>query len=479
MEIKELVKKQREFYNTHITDDVNYRIEKLKKLKSVIKEKQDDICEALRKDLGKSSVESYMAEIGMVLEDLSYIIRNTKKWSKRKYVSTPIAQFPARSFRQATSYGIVLIISPWNYPFLLTMQPLVGAICAGNCAIVKPSEFSVNTSNIIKEIIEQTFEEKYVSVVLGEKEAVEELLEERMDYIFYTGSTRVGKIIMEGATKNLTPVTLELGGKSPCIVDKKSNYKLAAKRIMFGKILNCGQTCVAPDYIFVHKDIKKEFIEYLEQYIKKFLGENPLENEEYPKMINEKQFRRMIEIIEDAKNVEKDKRQENKENRKNEQKGAVVFGSKYDEKTLKIEPTIITIANKNMKSKAMQEEIFGPILPVIEYSDIDEVIEYINVNEKPLALYLFTTDKKLEKRILSQVAFGGGCINDTIIHLATTKMPFGGVGYSGMGAYHGKFSFDTFSHYKSIVKKSNLIDLPMRYHPYTKLNDTLIKMFMK
>lgn len=456
MEIESLIKKQKEFYNTHITENVSYRIEKLKKLKETIKEKEEKIYDALKKDLGKSETEAYMSEIGMVLEDLSYIIKNTKKWAKKKYVSTPLAQFPSLSFTKATSYGIVLIMSPWNYPFLLTIQPLVGAIAAGNCAIVKPSEYSPNTSNIIKEIIDNVFEEEYVSVVLGEKEVAEELLRQNTDYIFFTGSTRVGKIVMEEAAKNLTPVTLELGGKSPCIVDKNSDYKLAAKRIIFGKLLNCGQTCVAPDYVFVHSDIKKEFIEYMKEYIVKFLGDKPLENTEYPKMINERQFDRMVNIIE---------------------KDDIVFGGNYNKEILKIEPTILD--NKNMNSKAMQEEIFGPILPVLTYENIEEVINYINSNPKPLALYLFTKNKKIENLILNQVSFGGGCINDTIIHLATTKMGFGGVGYSGIGAYHGKFSFDTFSHYKSIVKKSNLIDLPMRYHPYKKLNYKLIKIFMR
>ncbi len=456
MEIESLIKKQKEFYNTHITENVSYRIEKLKKLKETIKEKEEKIYDALKKDLGKSETEAYMSEIGMVLEDLSYIIKNTKKWAKKKYVSTPLAQFPSLSFTKASSYGIVLIMSPWNYPFLLTIQPLVGAIAAGNCAIVKPSEYSPNTSNIIKEIIDNVFEEEYVSVVLGEKEVAEELLRQNTDYIFFTGSTRVGKIVMEEAAKNLTPVTLELGGKSPCIVDKNSDYKLAAKRIIFGKLLNCGQTCVAPDYVFVHSDIKKEFIEYMKEYIVKFLGDKPLENTEYPKMINERQFDRMVNIIE---------------------KDDIVFGGNYNKEILKIEPTILD--NKNINSKAMQEEIFGPILPVLTYENIEEVINYINSNPKPLALYLFTKNKKIENLILNQVSFGGGCINDTIIHLATTKMGFGGVGYSGIGAYHGKFSFDTFSHYKSIVKKSNLIDLPMRYHPYKKLNYKLIKIFMR
>lgn len=454
--IEEVIKKQRDFFNTHATKDINKRIEKLKKLKQAIKEEEENICKALELDLGKSSVESYMSEIGMVLEDLSYAIKHVKKWSKREYHLSPLAQFPSSSYRIAEPYGIALIISPWNYPFLLTIQPLVGAIVAGNCAIVKPSEYSVHTSEVMKKLIEMVFEPEYVSVILGEKEVAEELLKNKFDYIFYTGSTRVGKIVMENAAKNLTPVTLELGGKSPCIIDKNSNAKLAAKRIIFGKLLNCGQTCVAPDYVFVHKDKKEEYINYCKKYIEQFIGNNWAQNKEYPKMINENQFNRMLELI---------------------AKEDLIYGGNYDKETLKIEPTLLD--NKSFDSKAMQEEIFGPILPIIEYEDLDTVIEYINNNHKPLALYLFTNSKKVEKRILKQVAFGGGCINDTIIHLASTKLGFGGVGYSGMGEYHGKYSFQTFSHYKSIINKSTLIDLPMRYHPYKKINDMLIRMFMR
>lgn len=454
--IENIIKKQRKFFTSQKTKNVNFRIESLKKLRDVIKLRENDICKALELDLGKSCTESYMAEIGMVLEDLRYVIKHTKKWSKKEYHIAPLAQFPSTSFRIAEPYGLTLIISPWNYPFLLTIQPLVGAISAGNCAIVKPSEYSVHTSKIMKDIIEEIFDNEYVAVILGEKEVAEELLENKFDYIFYTGSTRVGKIVMESAAKHLTPVTLELGGKSPCIVDKDSNVKLAAKRIIFGKLLNCGQTCVAPDYIFVQKEVKQEFINACKEYIEKFIGSNWNENKEYPKMINKRQFNRMVELIE---------------------KDDIVYGGNFDDKTLKIQPTLLD--NKSFDSKAMQEEIFGPILPIIEYTDLEEPIKYINENHKPLALYIFTNNKKVQNRILKEVAFGGGCINDTIIHLASTKLGFGGVGYSGMGEYHGKFSFKAFSHYKSIVKKSTLIDLPMRYHPFKKINDRLIRIFMR
>lgn len=456
--VENIIKKQRAFFNTQKTKDVNFRIEQLKKLKKVIQNKEKDISLALKKDLGKASTEAYMAEIGMVLEELSYMIKNTKKWSKREYHLSPIAQFPSTSFRIAEPYGVVLIMSPWNYPFLLTMQPLIGAISAGNCAIVKPSHCSVHTSKIMKDIIEETFNPEYISVVYGNHSISEEVLEYEFDYIFYTGSARVGKIVMEKAAKNLTPVTLELGGKSPAIVDKNSNIKLAAKRIIFGKLLNCGQTCVAPDYVFVHEEIKTEFVKYCKEYIEQFIGKHWEQNEEYPKMITERQFNRVVQLIEE------DKKQ-------------IIYGGKYDPEQLKIQPTLLQ--DNDIKSQAMQDEIFGPILPIIQYTEIEKVIKHINKNHKPLALYLFTNNKKTQKQILSQIAFGGGCINDTIIHLASHKLGFGGVGYSGMGEYHGKHSFKTFSHYKSIVKKSTLIDLPMRYHPYKGINDKIIRFFMK
>lgn len=454
--IEAILNKQRAFFMSQKTKNVNFRIEQLKKLREIIKQKENEICKALELDLGKSNTESYMTEIGMVLEDLRYVIKHTKKWTKKEYHIAPLAQFPSTSFRIAEPYGLTLIISPWNYPFLLTIQPLVGAISAGNCAIIKPSEYSQYTSKIIKDIIEEVFNEEYVAVILGEKEVAEKLLKNKFDYIFYTGSTRVGKIVMESAAKNLTPVTLELGGKSPCIVDKNSNVKLAAKRIIFGKLLNCGQTCVAPDYVFVQKEVKQEFINYCKEYIEKFIGSNWNENKEYPKIINKRQFDRMIELIE---------------------KEDIAYGGNFDEKTLKIQPTLLD--NKSFETKAMQEEIFGPILPIIEYIDLEEPIKYINENNKPLALYIFTNSKRVENRILKEVSYGGGCINDTIIHLASSKLGFGGIGYSGMGEYHGKYSFKTFSHYKSIINKSTLIDLPMRYHPFKKINDRLIRIFMR
>ncbi len=456
MEIKELINKQRKFYSSNISKDLKFRIQNLKLLRSIIIKYEKEIQEALRLDLGKSETEAYMTEIGMVLDEIKYNIKHLAKWAKKKYVSTPLSQFPARSYRIPEPRGLVLIISPWNYPFLLSIQPLIGAIAAGNCVIIKPSEYSVNTSKLLKKILTEIYSEAYVTVVLGEKEVAQELLKEKFDYIFYTGSTKIGKIVMEAAAKNLTPVTLELGGKSPCIVDEKCNVELAAKRIAYGKILNSGQTCVAPDYVFVHQNVKEQFLNCLIKYLNNFLGENALNNSDYPKIINEMQFNRIISLID---------------------KEHVIYGGGYNRNILKIEPTILTI--KDMTSKVMQEEIFGPILPIIGYNNLDYIINYININPKPLALYLFTNNKKIEKRILKEVSYGGGCINDTIIHLANKKLGFGGIGNSGIGEYHGKFSFDTFSHYKSIIKKSNHIDLPVRYHPYSKMKEKLIRMFMK
>lgn len=454
MNVENIVKNQKKFLEELKRKDVQYRIEKLKALKNVIKENENEIAKALYKDLNKDKVESYMVEVGMVLSELSYVIKHTKKWAKPKGVATPLSQFLASSFIVPEPYGVVLVMSPWNYPFLLTMQPVIGALAAGNTCIIKPSRFSINTSKIMKKLIEKVYDEKYVSVVWGE-DVSDELLKQDVDYICYTGSARVGKIVMKAAAEKLIPVTLELGGKSPCIVEKTADIKLAARRIAFGRILNSGQTCIAPDYILVEKEIKEKFIEELKKNIIKMVGEKPLENKEYPKLIGEKQFNKVKDMI-----VEKE----------------IIYGGKYDEKTLKIEPTILKCT---YNSKAMEDEIFGPLFPIIEFTKIDEVIKYITSNPKPLALYLFTNNKKLQKRILREVPFGGGCINDTIMHIASHNMPFGGVGNSGMGSYHGKYSFDTFTHYKSIIKKSNLIDMPMRYHPYKESNYKMIKFFLK
>ena len=455
MNIDEVINKQREFFNTVKTKDVKFRLEHLKKLKNSIIANEGEIKKALKEDLNKSESESYMTEIGMTLSELSYDIRHVSGWSKNKRVGTPLAHFPARSFISKEPYGIALILSPWNYPFMLLIEPLIGAISAGNCAVLKPSEFAPNTANVIEKIVKECFEEEYVTVIQGDKDVSQSLIEKKFDYIFYTGGTRVGKIVMQEASKNLVPVTLELGGKSPCIIDEKYSMHLAAKRLLFGKLLNAGQTCIAPDYVLINKNVKDEFINELRKILKEFLGENPIENEDYPKIVNERHFKRLINLI-DGENV--------------------LIGGKSDEKLLKIEPTILD--NPKIDSKVMSEEIFGPILPVITYEKIEDAIEYIKKFEKPLALYMFTNDKKIQNKILNEISFGGGCINDTIIHIANSNMGFGGVGYSGIGNYHGKRSFDTFSHERSITKKYSL-DLPMRYMPYNDFKDKLVKMFLK
>lgn len=455
MNIDEVINKQREFFNTDKTKDVKFRLEHLKKLKNSIIANEGEIKKALKEDLNKSESESYMTEIGMTLSELSYDIRHVRGWSKNKRVGTPLAHFPARSFISKEPYGVALILSPWNYPFMLLIEPLIGAISAGNCAVLKPSEFAPNTANVIEKIVKECFEEEYVTVIQGDKDVSQSLIEKKFDYIFYTGGTRVGKIVMQEASKNLVPVTLELGGKSPCIIDEKYSMHLAAKRLLFGKLLNAGQTCIAPDYVLINKNVKDEFINELRKILKEFLGENPIENEDYPKIVNERHFKRLINLI-DGENV--------------------LIGGKSDEKLLKIEPTILD--NPKIDSKVMSEEIFGPILPVITYEKIEDAIEYIKKIEKPLALYMFTNDKKIQNKILNEISFGGGCINDTIIHIANSNMGFGGVGYSGIGNYHGKRSFDTFSHERSITKKYSL-DLPMRYMPYNDFKDKLVKMFLK
>ena len=453
--IDEVLKKQREFFNSGKTKNVEFRLEHLKKLKKIILSNEEEIKKALKLDLNKSASESYMTEIGMTLSELTFAIKHVKKWSKNKRVGTPLAHFPSKSFISKEPYGVVLILSPWNYPFMLLIEPLIGAIAAGNTVVLKPSEFAPNTANVIEKIIRECFNKDYVTVVQGDKDVSQSLIEKKFDYIFYTGGTKVGKIVMQEASKNLIPVTLELGGKSPCIIDKKYNMHLAAKRLLFGKLLNAGQTCIAPDYLLVDKEIKKEFIKELKNVLNEYLGEDKINNNDYPKIINERHFDRILNLM----NGEK-----------------ILIGGKYDKDLLKIEPTILD--NPKIDSKVMNEEIFGPILPIITYKSIDEAIKYIKKFEKPLALYMFTNDKKIQKKIMDEVSFGGGCINDTIIHIANSNMGFGGVGYSGIGNYHGKRSFDTFSHERSITKKYSL-DLPMRYMPYSNLKDQLIRMFLK
>lgn len=431
------------------------RKEKLQDLKRVIKKYEDEILEALKKDLNKSFFEGYETEVGIVLEEINYTLKHLNKWVKAKRVKTPIFHFPATSYIYQEAYGKVLIMSPWNYPFQLTIAPLVGAIAAGNRVVVKPSEYSNNTASIIEKILNEVFSQDEVKVVRGGRAVNQDLLKQKYDYIFFTGSPTVGKIVMEAAAKHLTPVTLELGGKSPCIVDNSAKVKLAAKRIVWGKFLNAGQTCVAPDYLLVHQDIKDELVKEMIDYIKEFYGNSPIDNPDYPKIINKKHFERINRLIENED---------------------IITGGNYNEQTMKIAPTILD--KINWQSPVMQEEIFGPVLPIMEFDNLNQVIEMIGAQPKSLALYFFTTSKENEKKILSNISFGGGCINDTIIHLSNSNLPFGGVGNSGMGQYHGKASFDTFSHPKSIIKKSNLIDIYLRYPPF-KNHLKLLKKFLK
>jgi len=428
----------------------------IQKLRNSLIFNEREILDALKSDLNKSDFEGYMSEIGMVRDEAGYVMKHLLKWARNIKVSTPMAQFCSKSFIVPEPYGIILIMSPWNYPLQLCLEPLIGALAAGNCAIIKPSAYAPATSKIVADMITRIYPPEYVSVVEGGRKENSELLDQKFDYIFFTGSVAVGKQVMESASRNLTPVSLELGGKSPTIVDKTANIALAAKRIAFGKYLNAGQTCVAPDYILAHSSIKDQLITELGKQIKAFFGNDPLTDKDLPRIINEKHFDRILGLMKGEKTV---------------------IGGKSNRESRLIEPTVLD--GITFDSPVMQEEIFGPVLPVIPFNDINEVIALLKDKPKPLALYLFSDDKTIQNMVLRKLSFGGGCINDTIIHLATSKMGFGGVGNSGMGSYHGKFSFDTFTHYKSIVHKKNWIDIPMRYHPYSERNFSLIKMFLK
>ncbi len=456
MNIEKAVANQRAFFYTNKTLPLSYRHAALEKLQHAIKAHEQDIYAALHTDLNKSPTESYMCEIGLTLSELSYIKKHLNGWAKKHCVRTPLTQFHAKSFTLQQPYGVVLIMSPWNYPFLLAMEPLIGAIAAGNCCIVKPSEYSPATSAVIRTILSECFSPEYIAVVEGGRTEGIALLEQKFDYIFFTGSMEIGRNVMEKAAKHLTPVTLELGGKSPCIIDKTAKLNLAAKRIVFGKFLNCGQTCVAPDYILIERSIKDEFLKYLKKWTHHMYGENTLINDGYVKMINRKHFDRVCRLIDQEK---------------------VMIGGGSDPQTLRIQPTVMD--NVTADDAVMQEEIFGPVLPILTFDTIDGAEEFVRSRPHPLALYLFTEDQAVKHRFLQEVSFGGGCINDTVIHLASNRLGFGGVGQSGMGAYHGKKSFSTFSHEKSIVDKSTWIDLPMRYAPYSKLSDKLMHILLK
>lgn len=453
--IHDLVENQKKFFAGGATLDVKYRLGYLKELYRAIKTNLPAIHEGLKKDLGKSGSESYMCETGLVLSDLSYMIKHIRKFSKPKRVKTPLAQFASKSYRIPSPYGTVLIMNPWNYPFLLSMDPLIEAVAAGNTAVLKTSAYSPWTNAAIKKVIESVFPPGYVAVLFGGAQTNSELLEEKFDYIFFTGSKRVGKIVYERAAVNLTPVTLELGGKSPCIVDSTANIPLAAKRIVWGKFLNLGQTCVAPDYVFCEKSVHERLVAEIKKQIEKQFGAEPLKNPCYGKIINEKHFERICNLIDDEK---------------------IVHGGKTDAETLQIEPTVLD--NAAFGDAVMSEEIFGPVLPIIPYGEDGEVISYISEHDAPLALYVFSSDKEKIRKFTYGLGFGGGCVNDVVIHLATPYMPFGGFKDSGLGSYHGRQGFETFTHYKSIVDKKTFLDLPMRYQPFKKIYDRLVKIFL-
>lgn len=454
-ELKHILEKQRAFFATGATLDPDYRTEALYNLRKTVLDCQGEIAAALREDLGKSEMESYMCETGMLLSEIDWQIRHVDRLSKNARKHTPLAQFAAKSYVHPEPLGNVLVMSPWNYPLLLSLEPAVDAIAAGNTVVIKPSAYSPATSRVVAEIVETALPEDYAAVVTGGREENAALLEEKWDKIFFTGSKTVGRTVLEKAAKHLTPCTLELGGKSPCIVDQDAKIELAARRIVFGKFLNCGQTCVAPDYVFVHKSVANEFVDAVLRQVKGQFGDY-LENKDYGKIINEKHFDRIASLIDPEKTA---------------------YGGRLNKELLKIEPTVMV--GVTPEDAVMQQEIFGPILPILEYEYTQDVIEYIDANEKPLALYVFTENQGLAKYIVDHVRYGGGCINDVIIHLANSSMGFGGVGESGMGSYHGKAGFDCFTHQKSIVDKKTWIDLNMRYQPYKKSMQRLVKLFLR
>lgn len=457
------VRLQREFFLSGKTLSIDFRMAALKALRTAVKEMEDEISAALLADLGKSRTEAYMTETGMTLSGLSCYIRNIRKWSRARRVRTPLAQFPANSRIIPEPYGNVLVMSPWNYPFLLCISPLAAAVAAGNTVIIKPSAYAPASSAVISKLVGKVFPPEHVAVIEGGRETNTDLLEQKFDYIFFTGSKAVGRLVMQKAAVHLTPVTLELGGKSPVIVDRTADIRTAAARIVFGKYLNCGQTCVAPDYILVHESVSEEFIRECSAQTDRMFGQDPLSCRDYGKIINRKHFDRLCSLLDDRASC-------------------IVRGGGADAGTLRIEPSIISLGDISSSSATeaamMQEEIFGPLMPVITYRDIEDAVRYISSNPRPLAAYIFTSDRRLSKMLLGRLHFGGGCINDTIIHLASEDLPFGGVGESGMGRYHGKFGFDTFSHFKGIVDKPFWLDLPMRYQPYSDMKERIIRIFL-
>ena len=454
MDFTPIVTAQKTYFNTGITKSYNHRIAALKSLKEAIIKHENEIYEALYQDLGKSKEEAFLTELGLVLSEITEAVKHLKKWMKPKKVKTPLVLFKAKSRIYRDPLGTVLILSPWNYPFQLAINPLVGAIAAGNTAIVKPSSSSEKTALVIDKMLKSVFKPEFVTTVLGSSVLAEQLLHQKVDHIFFTGSIPIGKKVMQIASNNLVPVTLELGGKSPCIIDSETNIQMAAKRVAFGKLINAGQTCIAPDYVLIRPEIKKDFVRYFKEAVTEFYGESPIDNPNYPKIVSEKHVSRLLGLTENE---------------------TIVLGGKSN--GVKIEPTVLS--NITFESKVMQEEIFGPILPLIEYTHIDEVIETLKYKEKPLAFYLFTDNKEIQKKVIESLSFGGGTINDTLMHFANHHLGFGGVGHSGMGNYHGIRSFNTFTHEKSVLNRSIKVDLPLRYHPISKRSDQIIRKILK
>lgn len=451
---KNIIENQRKFFATGKTKSIEFRREQLQKLKAAISGSSQKILDALYADLRKPEFEGYF-ELA-VGQDIEYALKHLKFWMKPKKVKTPFNQFPASSYIYPEPLGVVLIIGPWNYPFSLVISPLIGAIAAGNCAVIKPSEIAPATSKIVAELISNTFSPEYIAVVEGGVETSQQLLAEKFDHIFFTGGTKIGKIVMQAAATNLTPVTLELGGKSPCIVDKDINLTETAKRIAWGKFINAGQTCIAPDYLLVNQAIKADLLQEMKQCILNFYGEKPETSPDFARIINQRQYERLIQFL---------------------NQGDIVIGGETNPGDRYIAPTIID--NITPESPIMQEEIFGPLLPVISYQDLDSALAIVNQRSKPLALYIFSRDKSIQQKVLTSTSSGGVCINETILHVGNNDLPFGGVGDSGIGSYHGKYSFDTFSHYKSVLKKPFIFDLNWRYAPYQEKIEQFKSMFVK
>ncbi len=450
--IQDLIQSQRLFFTEHITREIPFRLCALDRLQEGIRKYEPELTEALRNDLGKSAFESYASEIGLILREIKSAKKHLAGWSKEKKCPTPLFMAGSKSFVHPEPYGVVLIIAPWNYPVQLTLSPLIGAIAAGNCAIVKPSPDAPCTSDVLTRLIDECFESEYIAVTATDAHTTEMLLQERFDYIFYTGGVRFGKSVMEAAARHLTPVTLELGGKSPCIVDDDADLPVAARRIVWGKLLNCGQTCVAPDYLIVHSTIKDRLIDAIRQEIARQYGEDPRLSPDYPRIVNRRHIDRLLPLLKD---------------------GDIVCGGTADPDERYIAPTLIE--NVRPGSPLLTDEIFGPILPVIPFDDIDDCVEYINTHEKPLALYYFTRSKKRARYMIQHTSSGGVCINDTISHVVNSDLPFGGIGNSGIGQYHGRYSFETFSHPKSVVKTTTAFNIGLKFAPYAQKLRTLKK----